>query len=273
VQTTLRKQRSGRAIVLGLPEVQARFARALLGSDDAAIADAIAEDGLSPTLRLDVHRNTVLVSLIEVLADAFPAVCRLVNERFFRYAAAEFVRAHPPARACLSVYGDRLPDFLAAFPPCRELAYLPDVARLEWLMHRAVFTEDAEPLSPAALSGVAEPQRLMLELDPSLGLMSSPWPIDRIWRANRPDADGAEGIDLSSGGARLEVRRIAGVVVLRSLDAGSFAFRAALSRRSTLARAAEAALAADPGFDLTTAFADLFHDSSVVAFALEDKGA
>jgi hypothetical protein len=259
--------------MLGLPELQAGFARALLASDDAAIADAIAEDGLTPTLRLDVHRNTVLVSLTEALADIFPVVCRLVDERFFRYAAAEFIRTHPPVQACLSAYGDRLPDFLAAFPPCRDLAYLPDVARLEWLMHCAAFAEDGEPLSPAVLSGVAEPQRLLLDLDPSLGLMSSPWPIDRIWRANRPGADGAEGIDLSSGGVRLEVRRIADEVVLRHLDPGTFAFRAALCRRSTLARAAEGALAADSGFDLAPALADLFRDGAVVAIAFDDKEA
>lgn len=259
--------------MLRLPEMQAAFARALLGSDDAAISEVIVQDSLSPTLRLDVHRNTVLVSLTEVLADGFPVVCRLVDERFFRYAVAEFVRAHPPTQACLSGYGNQLPDFLAAFPPCRELAYLPDVARLEWLMHRAAFTEDAEPLSPAVLFGVAEPQRLMLELDLSLGLLSSPWPIDRIWRVNRPSAEGAELIDLSSGGVRLEVRRIADEVVLRHLDAGTFAFRAALWRRSTLARAVEAALAVASGFDLTAAIADLFRDGTVVAIALDDKGA
>ncbi len=259
--------------MLGLAELQAGFARALLRSDDTPIAGALAEDGLSLALRLDVYRNTVLASLTEALADAFPVVCRLVDERFFRYAAAAFIRAHPPEQACLSVYGEKLPDFLAAFPPCRELAYLPDVARLEWLMHRAAFAEDARPLSPSALSDVGEPERLVLALDPSLGLLSSAWPVDRIWRANRRGADGAEHIDLSSGGARLEVRRVADDVVLRSLDAGSFAFRATLCRRGTLGCATEMALAADSDFDLAMAVADLFRDGSVVAIELDDEGA
>ncbi len=258
--------------MLGLRELQAGFARALLGSDDV-ISEAIAADGLPPTLRLDIHRNTVLASLTEALADVFPAVCRIVDERFFRYAAAEFIRAHPPEQACLSAYGVKLPDFLATFPPCRELSYLPDIARLEWLLHRAAYADDARPLSPVSLSGVDEPERLVLELDPSLGLLSSPWPIDRIWRANRRGTDDAEPVDLSSGSVCLEVSRVADEVLLRSLDAGQFAFRAALSRRSTLAHAAEAALAADPGFDLTTGLAALFRDGSVVALLLEDKGA
>jgi len=272
VQIALRKQHSGRAIVLGLPETQATIARSLLWGDDAAILDLIEENGLPPAVRLDVHRNTVLVSLAETLADTFPVVCRLVDERFFRYAALAFIRAHPPARPCLSTYGEEFSGFLAAFPPCRDLAYLPDVARLEWLMHRAAFAADTESLSPAVLSGIAEPQQLLLKLDPSLGLVSSPWPIDQIWRANRPGADGTRLIDLSSGGAHLEVRRVSDQVVLRSLDAGTCAFRAALRRRSTLARAAETALEADPGFDLVAAFANLFADGAVVAIALDHTG-
>ncbi|HXP73397.1 MAG TPA: DNA-binding domain-containing protein [Stellaceae bacterium] len=256
--------------MLGLPELQASFARALLGFGDDAISDAIAEDGLSRELRLDIYRNTVLVSLTDALAATFPVVCRLVDERFFRYAAAEFIRAHPPERPCLSAYGEGFAHFLAAFPACRELVYLPDMARLEWLMHRAAHAQDAAPISPAALGGLAEAEmpRLVLELDPSLGLVSSPWPIDRIWRANRCGADGAERIDLSSGGARLEVRRVADEILLGTLDPGRFAFRAELQRGSTLARAAEAALAADSGFDLTRALADLFREGAVVAIGL-----
>ena len=251
--------------MLGLREMQASFARAILEPDSAGIAGLIAEEGLSPALRLDIHRNTVLVTLAEVLADVFPVVSRVVDERFFRYAASAFVRAHPPTRPCLSTYGEAFPEFLAGFPPCRDLVYLRDVARLEWLMHRAAFAEDVEPLSPAILSGIAEPQKLVLELDPSLGLMRSPWPIDRIWRANRPGVDDAQPIDLASGGAHLEVRRASDAVVLRNLDAGTCAFRQALSRRSTLADAAEAALAAKSDLDLRTAIADLFRDGLVVA--------
>jgi hypothetical protein len=259
--------------MLGLPEVQAGFARAFLGCDDPGLLDAIAEDGLPAGVRLDIHRNTVLASLTEALADAFPVVCRLLDERFFRYVAAEFIRAHPPAQACLSLYGAEFPEFLATFPPCRTLVYLPDIARLEWLMHWAAFAEDAEPLSPTALSGAIDVERLIFGLDPSLGLLSSPWPIDRIWRANRRGADGVEVIDLSSGGVHLEVRRLADAVVLRNLDAGTCVFRATLCRRSTLLRAAESALGADPGFDLARAVADLFRDGAVIAIAVEDNGA
>jgi hypothetical protein len=256
--------------MLGLPDMQANVARAILERDEAAVSGLILEDGLSSQLRLDVHRNTVLASLTDVLAEVFPVVCRLVDERFFRYAASAFIRTHPPRQPCLSAYGEEFPAFLAGFPACQELVYLPDVARLEWVMRRAAFAEESPALSLAALSGIAEPQRLALELDRSLGVMSSPWPIDRIWRANQLGGDSAERIDLSSGGAHLEVRRVADEVVLRTLDIGTSLFRAALCRRSTLLHAAEAALAADPGFDLAPALADLFGEGVVIGIALKE---
>ncbi|HKW52962.1 MAG TPA: DNA-binding domain-containing protein, partial [Stellaceae bacterium] len=209
-----------------LHEVQAAVRRALIDDDDGAIDALIAADGMSAAHRVAVHRNNLRISLTDVLRDTFPAVCRLVDERFFAYAAHEFLTAAPPRRACLAEYGAGFADFLAVFPPCRTLAYLPDVARLEWLMNVAAHAADATPLVPSALAGVAaaDTPRLVFRLAPSLAFLASPWPVDRIWRLNRPGADG-DAIDLDEGGVRLEIDRRGSDVVLRALDAAPFALR------------------------------------------------
>ena len=258
-----------------LRELQAAFRRALLDGDDGAIAAFIAEDGMAAAERLAVYRNNVQWSLTDVLRDTFPVVCRLVDERFFAYAAHEFIRAHPPVRACLVEYGVRFADFLAGFPPCRELAYLPDVARLEWLMHAAAHAADAEPLAPSALAGVAarDTPRLVLRLHPSFGFLASLWPIERIWHTNRPGAESDEIVDLASGGAHLEVSRRGSDVVLRALDAAVFVFRDTLAAGASLETATKAALAADAEFDLGRAIADLFGDGAVIAFTLAPETA
>lgn len=258
-----------------LRELQAQFRRVLLHGDDSAIAAFVAEDGMTAAERLAVYRNNVQWSLANVLRDTFPAVCRLVDERFFAYAAHEFIRMHPPTRACLAEYGVRFADFLADFPPCRELAYLPDVARLEWLMHAAAHAADAEPLAPSALAGVAshDTPRLVLRLHASFGFLASPWPIERIWRVNRPGAESDEIVDLASGGAHLEVSRRGSDVVFRALHAAVFVFRHALADGASLDTATEAALAADAEFDLGGTIADLFSDGAVIAFTLAPETA
>ncbi|HET7341829.1 MAG TPA: DNA-binding domain-containing protein, partial [Methylomirabilota bacterium] len=122
---------------------------ALLGATGAAPA-GVAADGLSAIARVAVYRHHVLTSLTAALATTFPVVARLVDPRFFAWAADAYVRAQPPRGPCLAEYGDTFPDFLAAFPACRDLVYLPDVARLEWAMNAARQAPDVPPLGADA---------------------------------------------------------------------------------------------------------------------------
>jgi hypothetical protein len=252
-----------------LAELQAAFRRALLQDDAAAIAALVAGDGLAAAERVGVHRNNLFASLTAVLRDTFPAVCRLVDERFFAYAAHEFIAAEPPSRAVLAEYGADFPAFLRDFPPCRGFSFLADVARLEWLMARAARAAEAEPLAAAALAAIApeDTPRLALWLHPALGFLASPFPVDRLWRANRPGGDAAP-VDVDAGGVRLEIARSGGDVVMRPLDPGSFALRAALAGGAALEAAAAQALAAMPGFDLARALGALFRDGAVIAVEL-----
>jgi hypothetical protein len=256
--------------MLALRDVQAAFRRAVLDGDDGALAGLVAADRIAAAERLAVYRNNVQTSLTEMLRDTFPAVCRIVDARFFAYAAHAFLSMHPPQCACLAEYGAGFADFLAAFPPCRALVYLADVARFEWLMNAAAQAADADALMPSALACVApaDAARLVFRLDASLGYLASPWPVDRIWRLNRPGATGDEAVDLAAGGVCLEVRRHSDDVVFRAVDAAPFAFREAIAGGATLDAAFAAAVAADARFDLGAAVADLFRDGAVVAFTL-----
>src|SRR5713101_5908735 len=112
-----------------LSEIQAAFGRALLGGDEQPAAAMVSGDGLTPAARLEIYRHHVFTTLTAALQATFPVVCRLVHERFFGYAADQYIRAHPPTEPCLFEYGSSFPAFLAGFEPCRHLQYLPDVAR------------------------------------------------------------------------------------------------------------------------------------------------
>jgi hypothetical protein len=245
--------------VPSLRELQAGFRRALLDGDGAGLGSEVVEDGLAAEARLAIYRHHVLASLTDVLASAYPVIRRLVDPRFFAYAADAFIRRHPPAGPCLHEYGGDLPEFLADFPACRHLEYLADVGRLEWAMHVAAHAEDAIPLGPAALAAV-DPRDLgdlKFTFDPSLSLVSSRWPIDRIWRANQPGLD--DTVDLAAGGVDLEVRR-QDEVLFRELTRPTCEFRRALLDGHCLAVAAERALAVDRALDLAAMLAALLQD-------------
>jgi hypothetical protein len=254
----------------GWRDVQVAVRAALLADEAVGLDDVVLADGLSAAARLRLYRHHVLTTLTEALRGAYPVVARLVGDGFFAYAADRYVRDEPPAGPCLFEYGSTFPAFLAAFPPARSLEYLPDVARLEWALQAARHAHEPPALDAEPLRGVppADAARLTLRLHPALSLLRSSWPIDRIWRANQPGADPDATVDLAAGGVWLEVRRLEDEPAFRPLDPAVYAFRAALAEGRPLGAAAEAALAADPAFDLTLALHELFRDGLAVGFAV-----
>jgi hypothetical protein len=252
---------------MSLREIQRDLRAALLGGDEARACAAVDGDGLDPSARLAIYRHHVATTLTAALRATFPVVCRLVDERFFAFAADRYIRAEPPSGPCLFEYGAGFAGFLAEFPPCAGLAYLPDVARLEWALERAWHAPDARPLPIDAMAAV--PPRdaggLGLALDPSVTYLDSRFAVDRIWRANRPDAVEPELVDAGAGPARLEIRRRGDDAGFRALEPGVFTLRRALAEGDDLGRAALTALAVDPRFDLAPALRALFAEELVVA--------
>jgi Putative DNA-binding domain len=247
-------------------ELERDFAAALLGGAEESVVAEIEGDGLDPAARLAIYRHHVFTTLTEALEATYPVVVRLVDRRFFAYAADRYVRRYPPAGPCLFEYGESLANFLATFPPSQHLTYLPDVARLEWALNRALHAEDAVTLDPRWLAALPPDGigRVRLRLHPSVSLLQSPWPIDRIWRANQPGADPDATVSLDQGGACLEVYRLEDDVVFRTVAADTYAFRSALASDLDLQSAVDAARGADPRFDLTDALRELLDDGLVV---------
>ena len=170
------------AAVSTLRDLQRQFQMAMLGGDTAEIVAAIRGDGLDPAARIGIYRNHFFATLGASLQATFPVVCRLVDERFFAYAAHEYLRAHPPCSRRLNEYGADFADFLADFEPCSALPYLADVARFERALSIAASAQEAARLPTQALAEVpaSEAAYVALRLQPSLGYVISPWPIDAI---------------------------------------------------------------------------------------------
>jgi hypothetical protein len=253
-----------------LRDLQCGVSRGVLGSDEASIVSAIKGDGLDPAARLGIYRNHFNITLTEALKATFPVVCRLVDERFFAYAASEYIKTSPPRRACLFEYGEDFPGFLGAFPACASLVYLADVARLEWLINSALHSSLEEPIESAELGHLdsGDYPRLVFAFQPSLRFIESPWPIERIWHLNHPGSGEEGAVDLAAGGCHLEIRQFGEDVVFCSLAPGEFALRAALAKGRTLEVAVDAALAKDPQFDTAHALRRLFSEGLVIGFTL-----
>jgi hypothetical protein len=176
-----------------LRDIQRDVARSLLVPGDGAALAHIANDVIDTAARFNIHRNNVAITLIGALRLVYPAVDKLVGPDFFDGAARAFIAQYPPRSACLDDYGDEFPDFLASFPAAAALAYLADVARLEWAVNIALHAPDAPTLRPDALTHLAasEHRRVRFVPHPSVRLLSVRYPADTIWRAV---LDGGEAV-------------------------------------------------------------------------------
>lgn len=231
-----------------LHEVQAAMRAALLGGDGAAFAGLVRANGIAPAARLGIYRANVQAALTGALRLTFPIVDQLVGAEFFDAAALRFIEAAPPRSPLLARYGDGFADFLAADPTAAALAYLADVARLEWAMHESSEAEEAAPVSVTALAGtLAEAADLRFTPHPTLRLLALAHPADAIWEGVRAgDDDALAALDVRAGPVHLAVQRRGETVGIARLAAAEWHFLAALAGGQTLSQASAAAPEAAP---------------------------
>src|SRR6202790_3232008 len=118
-----------------LCEYAAAFAAGLTDPAIVAPEDVVATSGKGVVKRYNVYRNNVTVSLIDALADIYPAIQRITGVEFFRAMARFHVRATPPASPLLFEYGRDFPAFIESYEYARDIPWLGDTAGIEraWL--------------------------------------------------------------------------------------------------------------------------------------------
>lgn len=223
--------------------------------------------GKKAAKRFNVYRNNVVLSLVNVLVDYFPATARITGDSFFRAMAREFVRAHPPSSPLLFLYGQDFPAFIETFEPASPIPYLADVARIECAWLTAYHAADLDPLAPEALGKIA-PERLpdaVFTPHPATGLIRSPFAVFDIYDANR-NAETVGAIEIGRPQSVLVTRPGLDVAVT-ALPEGDDAFFASLIDGGALGEAAEAGMQAADSFDINNAIGGLLQTGAFNAVA------
>ena len=247
---------------------QHSWAQSLLDPAQAAPSGLVTWNHSDPQRRLAVHRNNVMVSLVDALAHTFPVTQQLVGETFFRAMAQVFVRAHPPRTRVLSHYGAELPGFIARFAPAASLPYLADVAQLEMLRLQALHAADACAMDAQAIAAVMHDARalptLRWRLAPSLHLLRSAHAAVSLWAAHQEGSGLAlEDIDPAQAESALVFRSGLDVMVWQT-PPGMDELVLGLLLDDPFGQALERALAAAPDFDLTQALATLIRHELLI---------
>ncbi len=156
-----------------------------------------------------VYRDSVLGGMVKSLAEIYPVCERLVGQSFFRVMTRQYCQIQPSTAPDLGDYGETLAEFIAEFPPARNLPYLADTARLEWRWHRVFHAPEPPAFNMSALAEVKPEDYgdLRFRLTPACALFESTFPVNRIWAVNQPDYRGDPIVDLDLGAVRLLIWR------------------------------------------------------------------
>jgi uncharacterized protein (UPF0276 family) len=231
-------------------EQQQAFAAALFAPDAAAPALAqFKGDGGAHGLAL--YRGNLTATWDKALSAAYPVLRQLVGDEFFSALTRAYGMANPSGDADLNRFGATFAQFLEGFEHVAGYPYLPDMARLEWAMHRAHFAADARGLGAEAL-GALKPDQLessCFTLHPACTLLASKWAVAALWQAHQPGS-GVEFPASMAAASFALVARPHWTAELAPLGQAAHAALGVLAAGDNFGAALDAAFELDEAFDI-----------------------
>ena len=234
----------------GIAGLQQDFAAALFAPGAAAPLLAQFKDGTGEH-GLALYRGNLTSTWDKTLAAAYPVLRQLVGDEFFSALSRAYGMAHPSDDADLNRFGATFAQFLEGFEHVAEYPYMPDMARLEWALHRAHFAPDASGLAASVL-GALGPEQLetaRFTLHPACTLLASQWAVVDLWRAHQPDSGVAFPSEMATANFALATRPC-WKAELAPLSHAAHAGLAVLAAGGSFGAALDAAFGIDEEFDV-----------------------
>jgi hypothetical protein len=134
--------------------------------------------GFHPARGFKVYQANGHVLAERAMRVAYPVLEQMLGHQSFAELARAFWHACPPLHGDIAVWGATLADFIVQSPQLQAEAYLPDVAKAEWALHRCASAADREiDLTTLSLLTTENAQNLGLMLAPGLSTVSSACPL------------------------------------------------------------------------------------------------
>lgn len=228
-----------------LKELQHAFIRSMTEGDPKLnewIADGRA---MSAEERLAVYSGNMRMSLYRALEQIYPVCLRILGKDYFKQISRGYNERYPSQLTDLNGHGEHLCDLFEALIKAREelaeYPYLMDLAQLEYHYHRVYYDKDDTPFDYAAFAQHAQvPQALHFELPQAMALMTSVYPLLKIWEVNQSDEKKVPEVSADTVREYLCVRRNKGRPCIERIDRERYAVLDSIAQGWSLERLAEA---------------------------------
>jgi hypothetical protein len=203
----------------------------------SALRDPAGGCAVQPHANLDIYRHNTLIQFGRALEISYPVLRQRVGPDYFRQLVHHYRLKHPSRSGDLHWAGREFAPFLAGHLAGGDYLWLADLARLEWLRELATVAEVKPPVGADVMGKFAqsELEHLVFELQPSLGLLESPFPVFSVWWANQ-QVD-ASPVDQSRGNEQGMVLSRDDQIRVLPLTSDLFSYLSALQAGSPLGEA------------------------------------
>lgn len=238
-----------------LKVLQKYFKEAIFENNIVNLSNSIKLNNIGKEEIINIYKNNVITTLCETLRNRYPAILNLTGEDFFKYAILKFIKENQPKSGNLDDYGEEFIGFIENLKEAQNYKYLKDIARLEWAIHTAYFTENASKVDIEALSKITtnQLQNCYFTLHPTAHLIESSYAIDKIYMiANQLIHNDTNNININKPTYILVIRAEYKIDFL-TLEIGEYYFLKSIGQKSKMLDAFEAASNVDKRFDFAKA--------------------
>ena len=133
--------------------------------------------------RLAVYANGYLARIAESLKEVYEAVHHVLGSEKFLELCEGYARRFPSRNYNLNYAGRHFPKFLETGPFSQTYPFLPDLARLEWLIWEAFHAFDETPAQVSPIHDVSPEDwgHCRIRFQPSVSLLDSKWTLLPLW--------------------------------------------------------------------------------------------
>ena len=175
-----------------LHAVSDAYQQALFAGEIAPLSRLIhSTAAVSKSSRISVYQNNQSGTLKQVLAAAYPVCREIVGARYFQQLSAYHIKQHPSSDRNVDNYGDSFAATLERLIHIRaeldEMPYLADMARLEWLLHKAYYAADRISFDFTGFAKLSSEQQTQVQfrLAEDIELMNSSYAVCQLWQAHQ----------------------------------------------------------------------------------------
>jgi len=121
---------------MNIKQLQQQFSDTLLYKNDQIAQQIKPKEAFTSNELLQIYRNNFVMGVTEALSATYQHTLALVGETFFNAVARQFILSAPPQENNMMTYGNGFSEYLHNLEQLKELPYVAEMARFEWLLEQ-----------------------------------------------------------------------------------------------------------------------------------------